>query len=159
MSRRIEQAAPVRSRAKTVAVLAAGDAAVFAVFTAIGLRNHDVGFSLYHFGRDFVPLTVAWFLVAMVVDTYGRGGRLALALNWFVGVTAGIIVRKWWVGSPNGTEFLTFLAVALVSNGVILLAWRLLAGRLLAGRWRPITSPVPAGSVAGGAGEGEVVEA
>lgn len=146
----------MNARGKQAAILAVGDAACFALFTAIGLRSHSVGFSLYHFGRDFVPLTLCWFLVAAIVDTYGRGGWQRVALNWLVGVTAGIIVRKWWVGSPNGTQFLTFLAVALVTNGVFLLIWRFLATKLLLrpGRDAPAAS---AASVTGGAGEGEAL--
>ncbi|HLI55614.1 MAG TPA: DUF3054 domain-containing protein [Actinomycetota bacterium] len=136
------------SNLRRVAILAVGDAAVFALFTIIGIINHSVGVTLYHFGRDFVPLSVAWFLVAVIVDTYGRGGPLRVAVNWLVGVTAGIIVRKWWVGSPNGVQFITFLTVALVTNGVFLLIWRFLAGRLL-----------KAPSVAGRARESEAAQA
>lgn len=137
---------PSMTNRRRVAVLAIGDAAVFALFTIIGLFNHKVGFSPYHFGRDFVPLTVAWFLVALIVDTYGRGGWMRVATNWLIGVTAGIIVRKWWVGSPNGAQFITFLAVALATNGVFLVIWRFLAARGL-----------KAPSVAGSAREGEAV--
>lgn len=141
---------PVPTQRSTLGVLVAGDAAVFAVFTAIGIRSHAVGFTAYHFLRDFIPLTLCWFLVALIVDTYGRGGRVRVGLNWLIGVTAGIIVRKWWVGDPNGKEFWTFMAVALVTNGVFLLIWRFLAAKLLL-RGRP--GP----SVAGAAGEGEAL--
>jgi hypothetical protein len=160
MSQATTERPPVPRR--NIAVLAVGDAAVFALFTAIGIRSHAVGFTLYHFGRDFIPLTLAWFLVAMVVDTYGVGGRVRVGLNWLVGVTAGIIVRKWWVGDPNGSQFWTFLAVALVTNGAFLLVWRFLASKFL-NRSRPAAG-VPAGtaggpgSVAGGAGEGEALQ-
>lgn len=129
---------------RRVTTLAIGDGLVFALFTVIGIINHSVGVSLYHFGRDFVPLTVAWFLVAFIVDTYGRGGWLRVGANWFIGVTAGIIARKWWVGSPNGAQFVSFLLVALATNGVFLLVWRFLAAKVL---------KVP--SVAGRAREGE----
>lgn len=132
------------SNIRRVTILAIGDAAVFALFTIIGIINHSVGFTLYHFGRDFVPLTAAWFLVSFIADTYGRGGWIRVAANWLIGVTAGIIVRKWWVGSPDGVQFITFLTVALVTNGVFLLIWRFLAARVL-----------KAPSVVGRAGEGE----
>jgi hypothetical protein len=116
-------------------LLPIGDAAVFAVFTLAGLASHRDAFTPYHFLRNFVPFTVCWFLFAAILDTYGgRAGARRLAANLVLGVLAGVTVRVWWVGGPNGRQLGTFLVVALLTNGVILLAWRLVAGRLLSGR-------------------------
>lgn len=125
------------------ALLPIGDGAVFALFTVIGLMSHKDSFTAYHFLRNFIPLTLSWFLVAMILDTYGRGGSVRLVANWLLAVVAGVTVRTWWVGSPNGRDLWVFLTVALVTNGVFLLVWRLAASRL----------------VTRGAREGEGVEA
>lgn len=130
------------------ALLAAGDTAVFAVFTTTGLLSHHDGFTVGHFARNFIPLTLCWFLVSFITETYTTGGPVRVGINWLVGVTAGVIVRKWWVGSPDGSQFWTFMAVAIITNGVFLLVWRGIASKI---------APRPRASVAGGAREGEPV--
>jgi Protein of unknown function (DUF3054) len=138
MASTTEPAARAAGRLGPIPILPVGDAAVFAVFTLVGLMSHGDTFTPYHFLRNFIPLTVCWFLVALVLDTYGRGGGLRTAATLVVGVVAGVTVRTWWVGSPNGAQLWTFFAVALVTNGVLLLVWRLAAARLPArGRQRP----------------------
>src|SRR6266849_7415033 len=113
-------------------VLPIGDGAVFAVFTVIGLMSHNDSFTPYHFLRNFIPLTLSWYLIAVILDTYGKGGALRVAANWLLAVVAGVAVRTWWVGTPNGRDLWVFLTVALVTNGAFLLLWRLAASRLMA---------------------------
>ena len=112
-------------------LLPLGDGVVFLVFTVVGLTSHKDTFTPYHFLRNFIPLTLSWFLVAVILDTYGKGGVLRVAANWLIGVAAGVAVRVWWVGSPNGKDLWIFLTVALLTNGAFLLVWRLAASRLL----------------------------
>jgi hypothetical protein len=112
-------------------LLPIGDGAVFLVFTVVGLMSHKDSFTPYHILRTFIPLALSWYLVAVILDTYGKGGPLRVAANWLLGVVAGVAVRTWWVGSPNGRDLWVFLTVALVTNGVLLLVWRLAASRLV----------------------------
>jgi hypothetical protein len=112
-------------------LLPIGDGAVFLVFTVVGLMSHKDSFTPYHILRTFIPLALSWYLVAVILDTYGKGGALRVAANWLLGVVAGVAVRTWWVGSPNGRDLWVFLTVALVTNGAFLLVWRLAASRLL----------------------------
>ena len=112
-------------------VVPIGDGAVFAVFTVIGLMSHNDSFTPYHFLRNFIPLTLSWYLIAVILDTYGKGGALRVAANWLLAVVAGVAVRTWWVGSPNGRDLWVFLTVALATNGAFLLVWRLAASRLV----------------------------
>src|SRR3989449_10860981 len=113
-------------------LLLIGDGAVFAVFTVVGLMSHRDSFTPYHFLRNFIPLALSWYLVAVILDTYGKGGPLRVAANWLLAVVAGVAVRTWWVGSPNGRDLWVFLTVALVTNGAFFLVWRLAASRLVA---------------------------
>lgn len=112
-------------------LLPIGDGAVFLVFTVVGLVSHKDKFTPYHILVNFIPLTLSWFLVAVILDTYGKGGPPRIAANWLIGVAAGIAVRVWWVGSPNGRDLWIFMTVALVTNGAFLAVWRLAASRLL----------------------------
>src|SRR5437879_11862076 len=124
--------APARRRLAAKLVLPIGDGAVFAVFTVIGLLSHNDSFTPYHFLRNFIPLTLSWYLIAVILDTYGKGGALRVAANWLLAVVAGVAVRTWWVGSPNGRDLWVFLTVALVTNGAFLEEWSLAAPRLVA---------------------------
>jgi len=112
-------------------LLPIGDGAVFLVFTVVGLISHKDKFTPYHILVNFIPLTLSWFLIAVILDTYGKGGAVRVAANWLLAVVAGVAVRTWWVGSPNGRDLWVFLTVALVTNGAFLLVWRLAASRLL----------------------------
>ncbi|MEA2502243.1 MAG: hypothetical protein QOD01_2354 [Actinomycetota bacterium] len=111
-------------------LLPIGDGAVFLVFTVLGLISHKDKFTPYHILVNFIPLTLSWFLIAVILDTYGKGGAVRVAANWLLAVVAGVAVRTWWVGSPNGRDLWVFLTVALVTNGAFLLVWRLAASRL-----------------------------
>lgn len=126
-------------------VLPIGDGAVFAVFTVIGLMSHNDSFTPYHFLRNFIPLTLSWYLIAVILDTYGKPGVLRVAANWLLAVVAGVAVRTWWVGSPNGRDLWVFLTVALVTNGAFLLVWRLAASRLMARGAREVEGVQPEG--------------
>jgi len=126
-------------------VVPIGDGAVFAVFTVIGLMSHNDSFTPYHFLRNFIPLTLSWYLIAVILDTYGKGGALRVAANWLLAVVAGVAVRTWWVGSPNGRDLWVFLTVALVTNGAFLAAWRLAATRLVACGAREVEGVQPDG--------------
>ena len=134
-----------RRRLPDSLVLPVGDGAVFAVFTVIGLMSHNDSFTPYHFLRNFIPLTLSWYLIAVILDTYGKGGALRVAANWFLAVVAGVAVRTWWVGSPNGRDLWVFLTVALVTNGAFLAVWRLAASRLVARGAREIEGVQPEG--------------
>ena len=134
-----------RRRLPDSLVLPVGDGAVFAVFTVIGLMSHNDSFTPYHFLRNFIPLTLSWYLIAVILDTYGKGGALRVAANWLLAVVAGVAVRTWWVGSPNGRDLWVFLTVALVTNGAFLAAWRLAATRLVARGAREVEGVKPEG--------------
>lgn len=134
-----------RRRLPDSLVLPVGDGAVFAVFTVIGLMSHHDSFTPYHFLRNFIPLTLSWYLIAVILDTYGKGGALRVAANWLLAVVAGVAVRTWWVGSPNGRDLWVFLTVALVANGAFLAVWRLAASWLMARGAREVEGVQPEG--------------
>jgi hypothetical protein len=142
---RAESHATARRRLPDNLLLPIGDGAVFLVFTVVGLMSHNDSFTPYHFLRNFIPLALSWYLVAVILDTYGKGGALRVAANWLLAVVAGVAVRTWWVGSPNGRDLWVFLTVALVTNGVFLLVWRLGASRLVARGAREVEGVQPEG--------------
>jgi glycopeptide antibiotics resistance protein len=105
------------------------DVAALVVFVVIGLRGHR-GSTAEAFLRNVVPLLGAWFLVALLAQTYRRPGWRSLLRNWIVAVPIGLLVRTLIVGSPKGARILVFLAVGLAVTLLFLVLGRLLA-RLL----------------------------
>jgi hypothetical protein len=126
-------------------LLPIGDGAVFAVFTVVGLMSHKDTFTPYHFLRNFIPLTLSWYLFAVILDTYGKGGLVRVVANWLLAIPVGVAVRVWWVGSPNGRDLWVFLTVAVVTNGAFLAVWRLVASRLMARGAREVEGVQPEG--------------
>ncbi|HZP25917.1 MAG TPA: DUF3054 domain-containing protein [Dehalococcoidia bacterium] len=109
-------------------LLPLGDLAVFAVFLLAGASGHEDGLSASTVGRSFLPFVAVWFVVGPPLGAFRPPisdrlsaiwrllpiwllcGLLALALR------SAVFERDFWSG---------FTVVALVFNGVLLLAWRL----------------------------------
>jgi Protein of unknown function (DUF3054) len=100
------------------------DAVALVVFVAIGVLTH--GASATAFVRDLACILGGWFAVALVVRLYRRSGRWRLAVTWFAGVSAGVLVRAAIVGHLA----FDFWAIALAFTALFVLAARLVALRL-----------------------------
>lgn len=106
---------------RTPAALAA-DLVAVAAFTTLGRRSHDEGLSAAGI------LTTAWpFLAGTVVGwALSRGWRRPAAIAptgvvvWVCTVTVGMLLRK---ATGAGTA-LSFVVVASLVTGVLLLGWR-----------------------------------
>ena len=107
------------------ALLAVADAVALLAFIAVGLRSHRVGAIVEIAARNAVPLGVAWLLVYVAIGTYRRGDLASLAITWAIVVPSALLVRTWWVGSPQGGRIAVFVAVGLAFTLLFLLAGRL----------------------------------
>jgi hypothetical protein len=116
--------------------LAIADAIALLAFIAVGLRSHHIGAIAEIAARNAVPLAAAWIVVALVVGTYRRRDVVALVLTWAVAVPVALLVRTWWVGSPQGARVAVFLGVGLAFTLLFLLIGRVLVAVLT--RTRPI---------------------
>jgi hypothetical protein len=118
--------------------LAVADAIALLAFVAVGLRSHRIGAIAEIAVRNLVPLTVAWIVVALVVGTYRRRDLLSLVLTWMVAVPTALLVRTWWVGSPQGGRIAVFLGVGMAFTLLFLLIGRGLVAALTRTRpaWR-----------------------
>src|SRR5437764_12716731 len=105
-------------------VVPIGDGAVFAVFTVIGLMSHNDSFTPYHFLRNFIPLTLSWYLIAVILDTYGKGVAVRAAANWLLAVVAGEAARTSSGVSPNARDLWVFLRDDLTAIGASLVGSR-----------------------------------
>lgn len=105
---------------------AALDAAAVVVFVAVGRRSHDEG------GNPVVETlqVAAPFLIALAVGwvvarAWNRPASLRTGLVvWPVTVALGMVLRHWVF--DRGTAA-SFIVVATIATGVLLLGWRAVA--------------------------------
>ena len=95
-------------------VLAVADGLALLAFVAVGLRSHRLGAIAEIAARNAVPLAVTWTVVSAVVATYRRRDVASLVITWAITVPVALLVRTWWVGSPQGGRIVVFLVVGLV---------------------------------------------
>ena len=101
-------------------VLAVADGLALLAFLAVGLRSHRLGAVAEIVARNAVPLVVTWTLVSVVVATYRRRDVTSLVITWGIAVPVALLVRTWWVGSPQGGSIVVFLVVGLVFTLLLL---------------------------------------
>lgn len=110
----------------TVAV----DLLALAAFVVAGMRSHAAGSRLEVFARNAIPLGGAWIAVALALRTYRPPTLGRLLATWAIAVPAGVGLRAWWTGSPEGRDLAVFGAVALTFTLAFLGAGRLLVAWL-----------------------------
>lgn len=125
-----------RDGAASGRMLALADALALLSFVAVGLRSHRLGATAEIAARNAVPLAVAWVVVALAVGTYRRRDLASLVLTWALAVPAALLVRTWWVGSPQGSRIAVFLGVGLAFTLLFLLIGRVVVAVLT--RTRPV---------------------
>jgi hypothetical protein len=111
-------------RARPPLALAASDLAAIVVFVTIGLISHHKGFGLRGYARDTLPLAGGWLAAALLFHPYREQRRWRTIATWALGVPLGVLVRALVLGrSLNGSEA-AFLAVCLVTIGLLVAVLR-----------------------------------
>jgi hypothetical protein len=116
--------------------LAVADVLALLTFVVVGLRSHRLGAILEIAVRNLVPLAVIWASVSLVVGTYRRRDLASLLLTWAIAVPVALLVRTWWVGSPEGGRVAVFVAVGLAFTALFLSIGRTIVA--LRTRTRPV---------------------
>jgi hypothetical protein len=113
-----------------LAVLAAGDAVAILVFAAVGVLSHHEQFTAGKLVITAIPFLLGWFLVAPLVgafkyDVINRVGRMAVRtlLAWLPAWAIALTLRGLLF--EHAVPELAFMIVALISNALFLLIWRL----------------------------------
>ena len=115
-------------------LLVVADALALLSFVAVGLRSHRIGAIAEVAVRNVVPLAVAWVVVALIVGTYRRRDLATLVVTWVVAVPAALLIRTWWVGSPQGARIAVFVGVGMAFTLLFLLIGRGVVAALSSGR-------------------------
>ncbi|GAC1407107.1 MAG: DUF3054 domain-containing protein [Ktedonobacteraceae bacterium] len=118
-----------RSGWRRITLLVIGDIIVFLVFAAIGRRSHDEAGNVFGIAITALPFAAAWFLVAPFVGAFNRGlerntGKFSLRtlLAWLAAWPVAMVLRGVFV--DQGVPPWTFALITLVSNTILLQAWR-----------------------------------
>lgn len=104
--------------------LALADGLSLLAFVGIGLRSHRIGAIAEIAARNAVPLALTWTLAALIVGVYRLRDLSSLVITWVIAVPVALLIRTWWVGSPQGGRLVVFLAVGLVITLLFLLIGR-----------------------------------
>lgn len=117
----------MRPRQKQLSVLIGGDAVVITLFVLLGLSSHE-GIELSGWARNAVPLTISWIVVGSALGVFRREVASSLttvlqrvAIGWPIAAVIGLVTRYLVVG--HGLE-ISFVIVTILTNLVMLLAWR-----------------------------------
>jgi hypothetical protein len=105
-------------------------------FVAVGLRSHRIGAIAEIAARNAVPLAVTWIVVSAAVGTYRRRDLSSLVITWAIAVPVALLVRTWWVGSPQGGRIVVFVAVGLAFTLLFLVLGRVAVAAFV--RVRPV---------------------
>ncbi|MGO3328613.1 DUF3054 domain-containing protein [Gordonia sp. (in: high G+C Gram-positive bacteria)] len=136
MTTRDTQTGPHRTPVGVVALAAVADIVAVCVFVAIGRRNHDEAGSLTGFLTTLWPFlvgaVVGWSVTVLATGRRSAPERLLPAglLVWVSTVVIGMVLR---VLSDQGTAT-SFIVVATIANGVLLLGWRAAAALIARSR-------------------------
>jgi hypothetical protein len=123
--------AAASSIARRVALLAAGDALAFMVFSAIGRASHSEAAglaALAQVAETAAPFAIGWFVVAPLAGAFRaeivaqpRRMLTRTALGWLLAWPVGLLLRAL---IRQTSIPLSFAIVTLITNMLILLGWR-----------------------------------
>jgi hypothetical protein len=107
--------------------LIGGDAIAITLFVLLGLSSHE-GIELTGWARNAIPLTISWLVVGGALGAFRPevAGNLTaiiqrVVIAWPIAAIIGLIARYIVIG--HGLE-VSFIIVTMLTNLVILLAWR-----------------------------------
>ena len=97
------------------------------VFVAIGRRNHDEGSAIGEVFRIAAPFLIGLAAGWIVARAWRRPFDVVTGCTiWVVTIALGMVLRRTLF--DRGTAF-SFIVVASVFTGVLLIGWRLVARR------------------------------
>ena len=96
----------------------------------IGNLSHHGDVSVRGLARDVLPLLGGWLAAGFLFGLYRRPELWRFFATWFVGVTAGVVVRAAILGHTQVGKEASFLTVALVFTLLFSVAARVLTARM-----------------------------
>ena len=117
----------MRPGQRQLSILIAGDAIAITCFVLLGLSSHE-GIDLTGWARNAIPLTISWLVIGSTLGTFRPEVAISLttvlqrvAIGWPIAAISGLAARYLVVGHGLG---ISFVIVTILTNLVMLLAWR-----------------------------------
>ncbi|TMB96618.1 MAG: DUF3054 domain-containing protein [Chloroflexi bacterium] len=113
--------------------LIAGDLAALLAFAVLGLATHEREFTAAALARSFLPFAVGWLLVGSVLGGFQPDAASrpvsgwGLLMLWLPAGVLGLVIRSMVF---ERALFTAFFPIALIGNGLFLLAWRTIYERI-----------------------------
>ena len=118
----------MRTNFRSVVIAAALDVASVLVFVTVGRRNHNEGTSIDGVITVAKPFLIALAIGWLVTKAWRRPMKLRVgAIIWMTTVVVGMLLRNLVFDRGTAT---TFVIVATLFLGAVLLGWRAVAVRL-----------------------------
>jgi hypothetical protein len=118
----------------------AGDLAALLAFALLGLASHEDGVTVAALARTFLPFAISWLAIGALAGAFRRDSAGRPLVGWrFLAVylpaaTVALLSRAVVF---DRSLFSAFFVIALVGNGLFLLAWRFAARIVIARRSTP----------------------
>lgn len=114
---------------KRVAIAVVADIAALVVFVAAGRSSHDEGNSVSGIievaGPFLIGATVGWLLARAWREPFEW--RPAGAKIWISTLALGMVLRKGGLSGGERGAATSFVIVAIIVTGVLMLGWRVIA--------------------------------
>lgn len=97
------------------------------VFVAVGRRNHDeTGNAIVGMAKVAAPFLIALAVAWLIVQVWKQPESLKTGLIvWSATVVDGMLLRRFVFDRGTATSF---IIVATIATGVLILGWRVVAG-------------------------------
>ena len=118
---------------RNAAILIAGDGVAFVAFAVIGLSGHERQVSVAGMMRAGLPFLLAWLPFAWGLGLFRPSWLTSKAwqsvlIAWLPACGVGLLIRSLAFGQSFAP---TFALVSLVTNGALLVGWRMLYAKWL----------------------------
>jgi len=89
------------------------DLVALPAFVIVGMGSHRTGSQVAIFGRNAVPVVLAWLIAARLLGTYRPPEFVTMFATWAVAVPVGVLIRSAIAGSLGDQGFWVFMGAAM----------------------------------------------
>lgn len=121
---------------KRAALSACADLAALVLFVALGRSSHDEGNSVTGLLQVVAPFVVGAAVGWLIARAWRRPTEIAPTgvIIWLATLVVGLVLRRIGVSGDDRGTATSFVIVATIVTGVLLIGWRAIAGWALARR-------------------------
>lgn len=130
---------------KRVALSALADLGALVLFVALGRRSHDEGSSVTGLLQVVAPFLVGAIVGWVIARAWRRPTDVTPTgvVIWLSTLVVGLVLRRIGVSGADRGTATSFVIVATIVTGVLLVGWRAIVDRALTHRATTRRGPTP----------------